>query len=304
MVVHLLGAVLAFAPPCRGPAAGALRAPAASMSAADTVTAWQPAALEKLVDRLSLGKKAYAEDLGYDAFEIAGAKGGIKSYEAPGKNNVAWCSALTLSDGDALARASITTFVGPLSDVPHLVAACGVSDGGIDLFIDFRPRAEGAYDPSGEYEDPDTREKFAMSGNRKDFAAAFYTEEATAWREALCALGEHTPLSAADMATQSAGPLYLDLRLPLSDDSAAAAAAACEQAVDRWLGWMESSTENKRDLPAGAKQTSAYARDTKIRANLYGTLLDKYTKAFGDAGQDLTAADAGPLDEAYVGGAS
>ena len=53
-----------------------------------------------------------------------------------------------------------------------------------------------------------------------------------------------------------------------------------------------------------SRRAPAYARDTKIRANLYGTLLDKYTKAFGDAGQDLTAADAGPLDEAYVGGAS
>ena len=67
---------------------------------------------------------------------------------------------------------------------------------------------------------------------------------------------------------------------------------------------MDSSTENGRDLPAGAKQTSAYARDTKVRANLYGALLGKYTKAFGDEGKGLTAADAGPLDEAYVGGAS
>lgn len=301
-MLSLFLATASFAP-ARGPAA-ARRAPHPHMSAADAVTSWQPAVLSNLVDRLELVEKDYAADLGYDSFTIGGASGAVKSYEAPGKMNVAWISGLTLSDGDAAARGSITAFVGPLSDVPHLVAACGVSDGGIDLFIDFRPRAECAYDPSGVYEDPATREAFAMGGNRKDFDAAFFTEDAVAWREALCALGEHTPLSAEDMATLSAGPLYLDLRLPLSDASAAAAATACEQAVDRWLGWMETSTENKRDLPAGAKQTAAYARDTKIRANLYGALLGKYSKAYGEAGKGLTAADAGPLDEAYVGGAS
>lgn len=296
--------LLSFTPTARPPLAASLRRSHVVLSAADTVTGWQPAVLAKLVERLELTDKTdtYAADLGFDSFTISGAAGTVKSYEAPGKKNVAWCSALSLSDGGDLARASITTFVGPLSDVPHLVASCGVSDGGVDLFIDFRCRAECAYDPSGEYAEPDSREAFVLSGNRKDFAQAFYTEEAEAWRAALLAKGEHTPLSAEDMATQSAGPLYLDLRLPLSE--AETAARACEEACERWLGWMESSTENKRDLAAGAKQTGVYARDTKMRANLYGVLLGKYTKAFGDEGKGLTAADAGPLDEAYVGGAS
>ena len=71
-----------------------------------------------------------------------------------------------------------------------------------------------------------------------------------------------------------------------------------------WLNWMQTSTENKRDLPAGAKQTQVYARDTKVKATLYGVLLNKFTAAYGEAGTGLAAADAGPLDEAYVGGAS
>lgn len=275
-----------------------------AMSAVDTVTGWQSATLSKLVDGVDLKQKDYAADMGFDSFNINGMSGSILSFEAPGKSNVAWCSALTMSDGAANARCSITAWCGPLSDVPHLVASAGVSNGGIDLFIDFRPRAECAYNPTGEYEEPDTREKFAMSGNRKDFAAAFFTDEMVAWRDALCAMGIHTPLSAEAMAEQCASPLYLDLRLPLTDDAAAAAAKACEEACMTWLGWMQTSTENKRDLPAGAKQTQVYARDTKVKANLYGVLLSKYTEMYGEEGKGLAAADAGPLDEAYVGGAS
>ena len=62
--------------------------------------------------------------------------------------------------------------------------------------------------------------------------------------------------------------------------------------------------DGPRALAAGAKQTGVYARDTKLRANAYGELLERYTALYGDAGKELAAADAGPLDEAYVGGAS
>ncbi len=306
MLLSLVTASAAAFSPGAQMAAASYRRSTVSMSAADAVTAWLPASRDTLVSSLELIEKEYAADLGYASFSLGGASGGISSYEAPGKNNVAWCSALSLSDGDASALGSISGFVGPLSDVPHLLASCGVSDGGIDLLIDFRPRSECGYVPSGEYEEPATREAFAMSGNRKDYAGAFYTEDAVAWRDALLALdgATHTPLSAEAMATESAGPLYTCLRLPLTDDAAAAAAKACEEATARWLGWMVGAAENKRELPAGAKQTMVYARDTKVRANNYGRLVKKYTALYGDEGKDLAAADAGPLDEAYVGGAS
>ena len=57
-------------------------------------------------------------------------------------------------------------------------------------------------------------------------------------------------------------------------------------------------------LPRGARQTKVYDRDTKVRQAAYGGLLAKYTSRFGDDGKGLAAADAGPMDEAYVGGAS
>ena len=51
--------------------------------------------------------------------------------------------------------------------------------------------------------------------------------------------------------------------------------------------------------------TSTYARDTKVRANNHGILADYYGELFGkDEGANIAAGDAGPLDEAYVGGAS
>ena len=289
------------------------RASVISLSAADIVTGWQPAALSKIASTLQLTPKPdYAASLGFDSFTLGGSTGKVESYEGPGAPNVAWCSGLQLTGAES-ARGSIGAFCGPLTDVPHLVAACGVSNSGIDLYIDWRPRAESAYDPAlgndlAAYPAPETREAFAEGGNRKDFAAAFYTEEVAAWRSTLLGLAGATgapPLTKEQIAAISTGPLLIDLRLPLTDDAAAAAAAACEQAVDRWLGWMTSADEMKRGLPAGMRQTATYTRDTKVRANHFGFLLGKYTALFGDAdGKALAEADAGPLDEAYVGGAS
>ena len=46
-------------------------------------------------------------------------------------------------------------------------------------------------------------------------------------------------------------------------------------------------------------------RARQVRQQHFGFLLGKYTPLFGEAeGKALTAADAGPLDEAYVGGGS
>ena len=99
--------------------------------------------------------------------------------------------------------------------------------------------------------------------------------------------------------------VLVDLRLPLDDASATAAADACTAACERWLDWMLTAEDNKRGLPAGMRQTATYTRDTKVRSNHFGFLLGKYSKLFGAAeGKALAEADAGPLDEAYVGGGS
>jgi hypothetical protein len=43
-------------------------------------------------------------------------------------------------------RGGITTFCGPLNDVPHLITRTVVKDGSVDLFVDLRPRAYAAYE--------------------------------------------------------------------------------------------------------------------------------------------------------------
>jgi hypothetical protein len=272
-------------------------------------TVWQPEALSKVVSTLGLTEKAdYAADHGYED--------NVQCYEGPGAPNVAWCSGLLLPGERSPQKeegtlSALTVFCGPLTDVPHLVCSAGVSNDGIDLYIDFRPRADAAYDPQFEslddYPEPTDRNMFAQTSARKDFASAFYTEDAVEARAALLALGTPTedPLTAEAAAAISAGPLLVDMRLPLTDKNAAAASDACAAAVDRWLGWMTGAAEMGRELPAGAKQTATYTRDTKVRANHFGFLLGRYTKLYGvEEGKALATADAGPLDEAYVGGGS
>lgn len=276
-------------------------------ASAKSVTAWQPAALAKVVDTLGLAPKDdYAADFGYDSFTLEGSPGTIRSYEGVGAPNVAWCSGLQVEG----ARAGLTAFCGPLTDVPHLVVGVAVAGGAIELYIDWRPRADAAYDPAfaslDDYPAPTDRNMFAQGSNRKDLAEAFYTEDAQAWQAAILALGTpEAPLGADQTAAISAGPCLVDVKLPLTDANAAAASDACAAAVDRWLGWMTSAGEMGRELPAGAKQTATYTRDTKVRTQHFGFLLRRYTAAYGEAvGKDLASADAGPLDEAYVGGGS
>lgn len=311
MGVALFAAVVAYAPQVRLTTRSSHRA-TATMSISDIVTGWQPAALSKVVDTLNLTPNEYAEEMGFASFSMAGATGKVESFDGPGVPNVAWCSGLQLCGMDT-ARASVAAFCGPLSDVPHLIASCGISGepAMIDIYIDWRPRAEAAYDAEfgndvGAYPSPETREAFAEGGNRKDFAAAFFTPDAEAWRSELLALGSEGPkLTKEEQSTISAGPLIVDMRLPLTEESATAAAQACEQAVDRWMTWMTSVEEMKRELPAGMRQTATYTRDTKVRANHFGFLLNVYKEYYGDAdGTALAKADAGPLDEAYVGGGS
>ena len=112
------------------------------------------------------------------------------------------------------------------------------------------------------------------------------------------------PLSKEMTSAISAGPLLVDVRLLLTDASAAAAANACTAAVDRWLNWMTSAEEMKRGLSAGMRQTATYTRDTKVRAQHFGFCSDGTRRCLGMRMGRAASADAGPLDEAYVGGGS
>ena len=80
-------------------------------------------------DTLGLTEKEYAAELGYDSFSLAGSTGSVCSYEGSGTPNVAWCSGLAIEG----ARASISAFCGPLTDVP--IASVSPEPGKIVFFV-------------------------------------------------------------------------------------------------------------------------------------------------------------------------
>jgi len=270
--------------------------------AAAPLFAAQQAALAKIQAALPLDAKTYPADLGLDTFTTSnGGNGEMQSWEAPGPANIAWVSDLRIEGPTTVA--SLTVWCAPLKDVPHLCVRTTATDAGVDVLMDFRPRAAVGYETmleDGTYPEPDSREAFMNKGNRADLDKRYYDGVRD-----LCASvgGEAAPAgSLADLKKQAASPVSVDARLPADDASVAKAAALYEPAVDAFLGWC---ADDQHELKPGMQVTSTYARDTKVRANNYGILADYYGELFGkDEGANIAAGDAGPLDEAYVGGAS
>jgi len=262
----------------------------------------QAANMAKIQAALPLEPKDYPASLGLDTFTTSdGGAGSMASYEAPGPANIAWVSDMKIEGPTSVA--SLTVWCAPLKDVPHLVCRTTATDAGVDVFIDFRPRAAVGYDtalPDGSFPEPDSREAFMAKGERADLEKRFFG----GLRElAAGAGGEPAPARGLpELETNVAGPCIIDARLPADAASVARATELCTAAVDAWLPWTGDDTH---DLKPGMQVTSTYARDTKLRSNNYGILMDYYSSLFGaEDGANIAAGDAGPLDEAYVGGAS
>lgn len=94
----------------------------------------------------------------------------------------------------------------------------------------------------------------------------------------------------------------MTVNMPLTDGNVAAIAAASSQAAQYWLEW---ATDFSHEHRPGAPVNTQYVYDTKFKINAYGALLPIYSNLFGaEEGAKITAAESGPLDEAYVGGGS
>ena len=114
------------------------------------------------------------------------------------------------------------------------------------------------------------------------------------------AIGSSVPATELDLLTR--GPLFTSLEVPITDSNIAAIVKAREKAVDLWLSWSQDPQHEHRP---GAPINSQFVYDTKFKQNAYLSLLDEYSSIFGpDDGKRLAVGDSGPLDEAYVGGAS
>lgn len=229
----------------------------------------------------------------------------LDARDAPGPSNIAWLSSLCVEKK----MSSLQIYNGPLTDVPHLVSRCVVlGENKLRLTIDFRPRAYGAYElrkPDGSYPGPDElgRKSFEYSGARLDYDKKFGTEEVKQFLSSIPLEGAvpcDTPPSELDLLTR--GPLYTCLDMPLTDANVAAIVAAREKAADFWLSWAQDSEHEHRP---GAPINSQYVYDTKYKQNAFGALMNEYESLFGaEGGKQLAIGDSGPLDEAYVGGAS
>lgn len=284
----LLSAAAAFAPVARRvPRATSLRA-----SDAATLFEAQEAAMGRIKAQIPLEAKDYPASLGLDA--------SLTSYEAPGSPNVAWCSDLRLAGDTTIA--SLTVWCGPLKDVPHLVARTVLTEDAVSSYVDFRPRADVGYATvleDGTFPPPDSREAFMAKGQRTDLDDRFY---AAAGELAAAYGGDAAPAPTDDREREQRSLVAVDGSAARSPEAVAAAAKLASDAVDLWLTW---ASDDAHDLKPGMQVTSTYARDTKVRANNYALLVDTYTGLLGDGvGPNLAAGDAGPLDEAYVGGAS
>ena len=75
---------------------------------------------------------------------VGGAPATLLAFDAPGASNVAWLSALDVEG----TMSSLTVYNGPLTDVPHLASRVALTSSGdfLSIFLDWRPRAYGAYE--------------------------------------------------------------------------------------------------------------------------------------------------------------
>ena len=237
---------------------------------------------------------------------IGGSIATLDGRDAPGPANVAWLSDLCIAGK----LSSLTIFNGPLTDVPHLISRCVIPDEStMKFYLDFRPRAYGAYelrDAAGNYPGPEQlgREAFTYSGNRKDYDTKFGNEELIAFMKSTFLSFEGVAITRApnEFESLTSGPLVMDATMPLTDGNVAAAIAARQKAVQYWIQWALDDSHGHRP---GAPINSQYVYDSKYRQNSYSALMPIYTELFGpEDGSKLSAAESGPLDEAYVGGGS
>lgn len=235
---------------------------------------------------------------------IAGIPTNLDARDAPGPANIAWLASVCVPN----TMSSLTIFNGPLTDVPHLLSRCIVNPATntMSFALDFRPRAYGAYELPDSERGPDKlgRDSFTYSGNRKDYESKFANEEVLAFMQATASSFEGAMALSTDAneyESLTKGPYFMKLQMPLTDGNVAAVIAAREKAADYWLSWALEDTHAHRP---GAPINSQYVYDSKYRQNAYLALLPVYNEVFGADGAKISAAESGPLDEAYVGGGS
>jgi len=234
---------------------------------------------------------------------VNGSPATLSAYDAPGAANVAWLCNVHIANQ----LSSLTIFNGPLTDVPHVLSRCSFKDNTLQLAIDIRPRAYGAYelqDPAtGAYPGPEElgRKAFEYSGARNDFFTKFGTDAVKALLDSNQFEGA-TVVPPTELELLTGGPLALNVQMPATDANVQKVSAVRTAIAEAWLQW---NGEPNHEHRPGAPVNTQYVYDSKFRQNCYSAVLPHYQQLFGAAdGATLAAAESGPLDEAYVGGGS
>jgi len=266
----------------------------------ETLSLSQQAVVDRIVE--AMPDLELKPDFCFEKQPMAGSTASIEARDAPGASNVAWFSNLCV-DGKI---SSLTIFNGPLTDVPHILSRCCMTETGeLELVLDARPRAYGAYETvneEGVYPGPETlgRKAFEYSGARNDFFGKYGTDEIKALLDPNQFEGA-TSLPQTELDQLTGGPLALAVRMPASDANVAKVAQTRERLATAWLEWTTTAEPHR----PGAPVNTQYVYDAKFRQNAYSALLPYYNTLLGQAdGAELAVAESGPLDEAYVGGAS
>jgi hypothetical protein len=213
------------------------------------------------------------------------------------KGEVAWCSSLAAGSIDAGDFFSLSAWCSPQVYVPHLFWSAAICEGGtsLALTVDCRPRAEAGYEtmlPDGTFPEPTDRNMFMQGSTRKELAELYFTEEVNGFVDGLRTSAGAMPASAPTVPTAPvAGPLLLDVVMPLSDAAVDAACAACEGITARWLGWMAAA--EKLDQ---RRTMMTFAHDSKVRATCLAATQRALVCRYGEAGGVLSLCDAGPMD--------
>lgn len=250
------------------------------MTGAAELAALQTGCLAKLEKAFTLTKRDFPDSLECASWGGAEASGEVLGFA--GEPKIGWVSSSVTKVGGG-ATAELTAWVAPAYDLPHLYQSLSVGDGKLSLTLDYIARYDLVTD--------------AQYTNQ-------YFLSTSAWQDGVRASVPGATDSSArpDVYIRTIrSPMQLNVDFPDSPESLAAVSKACDEAIDRWIGWWQGAKEVNR-MKIGA----LFARDTKQHRMRFQSHADAL-KAKGvpaDLAERVAQAIVGPGDEQYVGQAS
>ena len=247
-----------------------------------------------------------ATPLQEDVIDLEGARGTVVSFEATDRD-CAWCAACSI-DG-ASTSWELEAWNGPSVEAPHFYASLEDDGEAIEVEVDFRPRLDAGYDLDVEatadrvYPAPTSRAAFSQKALRVDYDELFFSDEARAWRAEKVENAEAVAPRWATLVVEGrrqygdddagavGGPLALRARYPRNDEGASKAAAACDEAADRYIAWMTDPAE-----ASWMRTRLIFARDSQVRQAVAAKRVSILGERFGAVGRDLAKAMNGRLD--------